>query len=126
MFESAYKTIVPVPVAYNFSNLYEVSERNENNETDESFDISDEGKEVEAAYEKLDLENMVVFILDNLDDRDKVIFLFQLLRDNGYHLTHETCAKTMHLNRQWYLDRLAMVRTKVKLYLYGKRQSEGK
>jgi hypothetical protein len=67
-----------VPVSMNFSKL-EI----ENDENKSEYNPSDDGFESERVQDNLVYEEMVVQILCNLDPREKLIFMYQLLRDGG-------------------------------------------
>jgi hypothetical protein len=116
-----YKSVNYIPNAYAFSEVYEL-----NQVDDPEFDISDLGKEVDDLYDKLTLEELVLEILHNLNDREKVIFMFQLLRGDGYNLDHHSCAKTLHIERQWYMVNLSRVRKKVGLILQANKDKASK
>jgi len=104
-----------VPIAVNFSQL--------ENEMDEGgikkYDPGDGGLEVRRLENGLHYEELVVQILCNLEEREKIIFLFQLLRDSGFQIDHGSCAKAVNLSRRQYMRVLEDVRFKLKLFIIG-------
>jgi hypothetical protein len=103
-----------VPVSMNFSKL-EI----ENDENKSEYNPSDDGFESERVQDNLVYEEMVVQILCNLDPREKLIFMYQLLRDGGYQIDHSAFAKTIHISRRQYMRVLDDVRTKSMLFIIG-------
>lgn len=99
-----YSSLRFIPTAYPLSEM-----DSENNQAD----FSDLCKEVSQLEDKLDLERGILEILHNLEDRDKIIFLFQILRDDGYNLDHESCADVLHIQREWYMTNLSKVKQKI-------------
>lgn len=107
-----YQGLGILPISVNFSDLDVESESDEL-----TYDTGDDGKQAEEMYDTLELENSIFQILNNLNDREKVIFLYQLVRESGYRLDHESCAETMHIKRQWYMTMLGHVKYKAKIIL---------
>jgi DNA-directed RNA polymerase specialized sigma subunit len=112
------KSLNFIPRSYNFS---EVFPNGIDSDDENQFDIGDMGEEVEQKYEQMALEKMVIEILHNLDDREKIIFLLQILRDDGYNLDHDSCASILHIQRQWYMTTLSKVRTKIKFMVKNRK-----
>jgi len=105
------------PVSVNFSQLEDQYEDNK-----ASFEVSDNGLESLRQEENFAYEEMMVQILCNLDIREKLIFLYQILRDQGHNIDHGAFAKTVHLSRRQYMRALDDVRLKVMLYMVGYKQ----
>lgn len=103
-----------VPMSMNFS---ELEKELENGELE--YEPSDEGLERKRLEDNLQYEEMVVQILCNLDDRERLIFIFQLLRDNGYQIDHGSFAKVVRLSRRQYMRVLEDVRIKSALFVAG-------
>ena len=99
-----YNSLCFIPTAYPLSEM--------DLETNQA-DFSDLCKEVRSLEDKLDLERNILEILHNLDDREKIIFLFQILRDDGYNIDHESCANVLHIQREWYMNSLSKVKQKI-------------
>jgi hypothetical protein len=102
------------PVSVNFSDL-----QTEFDEQEVAFDPSDGGLEEKRLQDGVEYEEMVVQILCNLEMREKVVFVYQLLRDGGYKIDHASFAKTIGLSRPQFNRVLEMVRTKSMLYILG-------
>lgn len=100
-----------LPTAHNFSKI----EANlpEGVELDDV--LGDKGVEANKLVDDFALEQLILQILYNLDEREKVIFCYQLLRDNGYQIKHGAFAKTIGINRQRYMVWLKRVRNKVSI-----------
>jgi len=103
-----------VPVSSNFSDLEQQLDEDE-----VEYDPSDNGLEQKRNQENLQYEEMIMQILFNLEDREKIIFIFQLLRDDGYQIDHGTCAKVINLSRRQYMRLLDTVRMKSALFIKG-------
>lgn len=104
-----------VPVTINISQLESADPDNYK----VSGDMSDGGLEKQRLEDNLEYEEMVVQILCNLDTREQLIFIFQLLRDNGYQIDHGSFAKVVNLSRRQYMRILEDVRIKVALLIVG-------
>ena len=103
-----------VPYSVNFSELEkEVKDGNI------KYEPGDGGDAVERLQKNLELEELVVQILCNLEDREKLIFMFQLLRDSGYQIDHGSLAKVVKLSRRQYMRVLEEVRFKIDLFVIG-------
>jgi hypothetical protein len=102
------------PQSVNFSDLQTEFEENE-----VAFDPSDDGLEEKRLQDGVEYEEMIVQILCNLEMREKVVFVYQLLRDGGYKIDHASFAKTVGLSRPQFNRVLEMVRTKSMLYILG-------
>jgi hypothetical protein len=107
-----YKSLNYIPTSYNFSDVYK---------EDENFDVDDMGKEVEELYDKFAFEQLIVDVLYHLDDREKLIFMFQILRDAGYNIDHKSCSIVLNMGRVWYMENLSKVKQKVSFILKQKR-----
>lgn len=106
-----------VPVSINFSEL----EKDVADGTLE-YDPGDNSLETKRLEENLQYEEMVVQILINLEPREKMIFLFQLLRDGGYQIDHGSFAKVVDLSRRQYMRVLSDVRFKAGMIVVGYNQ----
>lgn len=119
-----YSGVNILPETVNFS---ELEERAKKEGFDfNNFDISDMGKQMESVEDGLQYEKLVLQILNNLNLREKIVFMFQLLRDFGFALDHKSCAKTLEINRQGYMKLLSIVRKKASLVVYQSRSDTNK
>lgn len=89
----------------NFSDLAVV-----NDEGLLEFDIGDGGRQADDMFSTLEADFLLLQVLTQLDDRQKVVFLYQLLRQAGYNLNHEDCARTLALTREKYMDSIRRVK----------------
>lgn len=103
-----------VPTTVNFSKLEKEFE-----DGGIDFDPSDDGIEVKRLEDNIEYEEMIVQILCNLEGREKLIFIFQLLRDGGYQIDHGAFAKVVNLSRRQYMRVLEDVRLKSALFIAG-------
>jgi len=85
-----------LPKAYPFSDF--VFEKDEN-----QHQFGDEGEQEEKMFSQTNAEMLITKINSSLSDRDKVVFMYLLLRESGYKLTHDECAKTLSVSRQTYM-----------------------
>lgn len=105
----ASKKIKPIKIteSINFNKLVV-----NNGETTEEFDIGDDEQNNNELYSRIQVDGLLMELLKKLNDREKVILMFQLLRDSGYMLRHEDCAKTISITREGYMSLLKDVRIK--------------
>ena len=102
------------PMSVNFSDLEVQYEENE-----QEFDPSDNGLETLRMQESVEYEQLIVQILCNLEPREKLVFVYQLLRDGGYKIDHAAFGKTVGITRVQYMRVLQTVRTKTALFVAG-------
>jgi hypothetical protein len=69
----------------------------------EHFDLGDNGEQAEGIISALQADFLLLSLLQRLNDRQKVILLYQVLREAGYNLNHEDCARTLSLSRKQYM-----------------------
>lgn len=103
-----------VPTTINLAQL-----QNEYDEDQSEYELSDQGMEQRRIENSIEYEEMIVHILFNLEQREKLIFIFQILRDGGYQIDHASFAKAINLSRSQYMKLLDVVRTKSLLLLIG-------
>jgi c-di-GMP-related signal transduction protein len=103
-----------IPISMNFSALERDVKSGEL-----AFDPSDGGLEKKRLQSNLQYEEMIIQILSNLEKREKLVFIFQLLRDGGYQIDHGSFAKVVNLSRRQYMRVLDTVRIKSALYVAG-------
>ena len=106
------------PLTVNFSELDKA--RGENDEPGSSlYEAGDNGFESERINDTLEYEEMIVQILCNLEQREKLVFIYQLLRDGGFQIDHSAFAQTIHISRRQYMRILDDVRLKSALFIVG-------
>ena len=103
-----------VPLSVNFSQLEKEMEENEI-----EYEPSDNGDQERKMIDDLAYEEMVVNILCNLESREQLVFMFQLLRDGGFKIDHAAFAKVVRLSRRQYMRVLDDVRLKSWLFIQG-------
>jgi len=113
-----------VPVSVNFSELESMSMA-DNDDDCPRYEPSDDGSAEHKMVDNLIYEEAVVTILCNLETREQLVFLFQLLRDSGYQIDHNSFAKVVHLSRRQYMRILDDVRLKSWLYIEGYKNKTG-
>jgi len=91
----------------------------------ELFDVSDEGSEEDQLYGGLEVETLLIKFLAELDDRQKIIFLLQIIKEAGYKLTQNDCADILSISKDRYKDSLEKVRIRLKK-AYSVSQRNGK
>lgn len=104
------------PMSVNFSQLEQEMEDGE-----VAFEPSDLGLETARMQDNIAYEQMIIGILTNLEPREQLVFVFQLLRDGGYQIDHASFAKTLHVSRRQYMRVVEDVRTKTLLFLMAYR-----
>lgn len=105
------RSIKYIPESTNFS-VYTKNTPEENNDDDLPFETSDGGTQVEEELSKLNGDQLLINLLTGLDNRDKIVLLYQVLREAGYTLEHEDCAKTLSLSRSGYVILVKNVKRK--------------
>ena len=98
-----------IPESRNFSEMTIISSAGEA----QDFDAGDDGVNVDTLLSAMQADANLIEILSRLNDRQKIIFLLQLVRASGYDLNHEECAKTLSLTREHYMVLLKQVRIRV-------------
>jgi len=109
-----------IPQTINFSELKKME--NSDNQAVEA-DWGDEGLQMEKLEVGMEFEELIVQMLYNLKGNERIIFLYQLLREFGYQIDHGSFAKTLKMNRQKYMEILGTIRLKTYLVTYGHLQS---
>lgn len=104
-----------LPKSYNFSEI-----NPENQDIDASFQTSDDGLECEKEFSDLNAEDSLLRIISILTDRERTIFLCELIKDDGYKIDYLSIARAMHISRSLYMMLLKGVRSKAKLLLTGR------
>lgn len=80
---------------------------------DNEIELGDGLEQVNKTYDTIEFDTLLLQILHTLDDREKVIFLFQVLRGSGYNIAHEPFQKTMHISKKTYVRVLKCVKDKI-------------
>lgn len=74
------------------------------------FDVGDKGSSANTMYSVVEADASLLTLLCGMNDRDKIILLYQVLRESGYNLNHAECAKTLNITREHYMVILRGVR----------------
>lgn len=69
----------------------------------EQFDAGDNGEAAEMMVSQIQADTLLLSLLRNMNDREKIILMYQILRESGYNLNHEECAKTLNITRERYM-----------------------
>jgi hypothetical protein len=113
-----------IPVTINFSEIkYPSRDHQDTSYPSEPSELSDNGIQIDTLERGMEFEELVAQMLFNLEGNERVIFLYQLLRDFGYQIDHGTFAKTLKINRQRYMDILGTIRIKTHLMVNGYRKA---
>lgn len=78
------------------------------------FDIGDEGSEESQMYSQMEAEQILIAFLRELDDRQKVIVLLQVIKSTGFKLNQNECASILSVSKDTYKDHLMRVRDRLK------------
>lgn len=100
-----------IPVSINFSELEKKTVESEKNE-DRKVDYGDGGLFSENLEQSFEYEKLVLTMLTNLPLKEKLVFVFQLMRDMGYQIDHGSFSRTISLPRLKYMKMLKTVRKK--------------
>lgn len=69
----------------------------------EPFDAGDEGEAAEGMVSQIQADMFLLSLLQKMNDREKIILMYQILRESGYNLNHEDCARTLNISRKTYM-----------------------
>lgn len=78
------------------------------------FDYNDNGNQEDRMYSDTNADIILVNLLSKFSDREKIVFVYEILRQSGYGITVQECAKTLSISKQWYFKILKDVRSKAK------------
>lgn len=126
MAKTNYKAIMFIAESRNFSeiNAEQIAKRDkgEGQEREdyrdmEEFDASDNGKAATLMFSDMQADFLMLELLFKFNDRQKIILLYQVLREAGYNLSHEDCARTLSLTREHYMVILKKVKIKARKVL---------
>ena len=67
------------------------------------FDAGDEGEAADMMYSQVQADALLLSLLSGMNDREKIIMMYQVLRESGYNLNHAECAKTLSISRERYM-----------------------
>lgn len=73
-------------------------------------DLSDHGLQSEGMIGNIEYESLIIQVLHLLTDRQKIVFLFQLLRSSGFELEQDQLRRTIHLSKNNYYASLREVK----------------
>ena len=92
-----------LPAAYPFSD-FDLEDKPEQ--------FGDDSQSERRMYSNITANISVIKILSSLEDQHKIVFMFLLLRESGFNLTHEECAKILSISRQSYMKLAKSVKLK--------------
>ena len=105
-----------IPVATNFSKLKQQGAE---------LQVQDDYRE--KFQTDRDYELLICNMLYNLSDREKVAFLFLILKNDGYQIDNESAAKALNIPMRTYMTLTKKVKQKFHSYLVeiGKLKKKG-
>lgn len=83
-----------------------------NSDTPIFFDKGDNNLQADQMFSKVNSETILIKILENLNDREKIILLYQVMKYFGYDMTQERLAKTLNFSRISYIALWKKVKVK--------------
>lgn len=69
----------------------------------EPFDAGDGGEAADMMVSMVQADVYLLSLLRGMSDREKIILMYQILRESGYNLNHADCAKTLNITRERYM-----------------------
>lgn len=69
----------------------------------EPFDAGDEGNSQDKMISIVQADILLLNLLKGMDNRQKIILMYQVLRESGYNLNHADCARTLSITRERYM-----------------------
>lgn len=109
MIKKVFEVPSDMPEAQSFSKL----RIDTNNEEKSGIDFGDNGKQSDDTISQIQADFLLLNVLFGLTDRQKIILLYQIIREFGYGLNYTEYAQTLSITRQKYLILLKGVRSKV-------------
>jgi len=106
------RPIMFIPQSKNFSEFNTGVPEENNEDKPLEYEASDGGAQAQQMLSNLQADTLLLELLSNLDDREKIIFLYQVLREAGYNLQHEECARTLSISRGGYIIKIKKVKAK--------------
>jgi DNA-directed RNA polymerase specialized sigma24 family protein len=103
-----HRKLLILPESKNFGDL----NINLSEEEKSAYDFGDDNRQTDEMVSAIQADILLLEVLFNLDDRQKVIFLYQILREAGYGLNHGDCAQTLSISRQKYMILLKEIKKK--------------
>lgn len=91
-----------IPYSQNFSEMQQ--------KDGTEFDAGDDGAGMDAMYSSLQADAALLVLLKGMNDRQKIILMYQVMREAGYNLNHADCAKTLCITRERYMVLLKEVK----------------
>lgn len=91
---------------------------------DGSFDRSDDGAEEEELYQEAYVEQVIIQISSSLNDRQKVVFLYQIIKDLGFNFSQENLARTLDIGRASYANILSKVQKRARKVINANKQKK--
>ncbi len=76
------------------------------------FDAGDGEQAVDSMYSAMHADSLLLNLLKGMNDRQKIIIMYQLLREAGYNLNHADCASTLSITRERYMVLVKEVKTR--------------
>lgn len=69
----------------------------------EPFDAGDDSHAQDQMLGFMQADAHLLMLLKGMNDRQKIILMYQLLREAGYNLNHSDCAVTLGITRERYM-----------------------
>jgi DNA-directed RNA polymerase specialized sigma24 family protein len=101
-----------IPESRNFSTFAEHVPSEHSDDKPLEYEATDEGEQINKSLSNLQGDELLLNLLLSLDTRDKVVLLYQVLREAGYNLQYGDCARTLSLSRGRYMILLKDVKRK--------------
>lgn len=106
------KTVRAIQTIATSKNFSEFNLQTDEYSMEDIMEANDQGKASDAMLSDVQAADMLLDLLFKMNDRQKIILMYQLLREAGYNLTHEDCAKTLNLTREHYIFLVTGVKKK--------------
>ncbi len=108
-----------IPTSKNWSE-FRTNTLDENNSDEPlAYDASDKGEFEQAVVSNLQADQLLYKLLMELDDKGKIILLYQVLKEAGYSLTQEEFAKTLRMSRLGYSTKTKKIKIKCVKIIQG-------
>jgi hypothetical protein len=98
-----------IPIAYSFSELCNVDSVDK--DEDQFFDFGEVRNDVE---EKIDYEIFICQVLLSLNQEEKLVFLFQLLRNEGYKISKLSASRAINITVRKFIYLSKSIKKKVR------------
>jgi DNA-directed RNA polymerase specialized sigma subunit len=87
------------------------------NDEGEEVELSDENEQMDCLYSQINAETTLLYLLEQLSDREKIFLLYQVMSMFGMNISQERYAKTLGISRITYINKLSELKRKLFVFI---------